>query len=394
MALSKVLWNVSKKAGNYCGLYTKKQCVELSTNIGKELVDLSRKNGGLTNEVLDATVKKFVPHANVKIFNSKKALQEELAKAGNSEQFVELITSGRAAIYFNMQGRAKGIYIPRVETDTEISNFVHELEHYLYSEHTPKHKAIMSGAQSLTRMSEKLKSLFKKSSNDVGKHNSGSHLFTEKDLQGDILNLFGIQHLEATGKLKGVGATSDDINKLLEGENFVGLTSPARRKAYIRAITRHNIHPKKKDQWANLQIVKATIDDEVRAYKVSDEVLRYASGSSDATWQGVMSEILSQTSKVLDDEIDLAWDVMKKRIGKPKIKTGLPTTSFVGEKYKDPLAAFLQSAFNQSTEYGEPILLSNLKDSNRKRIAVKVTELTPVKIKQVDCGVFAKKKSE
>ena len=38
MAIPKVLWNVARKAGNYCGLYTKKQCVELSTSIGKELI--------------------------------------------------------------------------------------------------------------------------------------------------------------------------------------------------------------------------------------------------------------------------------------------------------------------------------------------------------------------
>lgn len=394
MAIPKVLWNVARKAGNYCGLYTKKQCVELSTSIGKELIDLKRRNGGLTDEVLDATVKKFVPHVNVKIFNSEKALQKELTRVGETEEFVNSISSGRAALYFNMQGKAKGIYIPKVETDKEISNFVHEFEHYLYNEHTPKRKSVLTFVQSVNRMNEKFKSLFKTSVNEMSKPKVKDTLLAQKDLQADIVDLFGIQHLEATGKLKGVGANSDDIVKLLEGENFTGLTSSARRKAYIRAITRAQSHPKMKDQWAQLQIIKTTIDDEVRAYKVSDEVLRYASGSSDVTWQGLMSEILSQTSKVLDDEIELAWDVMKKGSGKANIRTGLPTTSFVGERFKDPLTAFLQSSFGNATVHGEPILLSKLKDPNRKRIAVKVTELPPRQIKQVDGGLFAKLKNK
>jgi len=394
MAIPKVLWNVARKAGNYCGLYTKKQCVELSTSIGKELIDLKRRNGGLTDEVLDATVKKFAPHVNVKIFNSEKALQKELTRVGETEEFVNSISSGRAALYFNMQGKAKGIYIPKVETDTEISNFVHEFEHYLYNEHTPKRKSVLTFVQAVNRMNEKLKSLFKTSVNDVSKPKVKDTLLAQKDLQGDILDLFGIQHLEATGKLKGVGANSDDIVKLLEGENFTGLTSSARRKAYIRAITRAQSNPKMKDQWAQLQIIKTTIDDEVRAYKVSDEVLRYASGSSDVTWQGMMSEILSQTSEVLDDEIELAWDVMKKGSGKANIKTGLPTTSFVGERFKDPLTSFLQASFDNAAVYGEPILLSKLKDPNRKRIAVKITELPPRQIRQVDGGLFAKSKNK
>jgi len=394
MAIPKVLWNVARKAGNYCGLYTKKQCVELSTSIGKELIDLKRRNGGLTDEVLDATVKKFVPHVNVKIFNSEKALQKELTRVGETEEFVNSISSGRAALYFNMQGKAKGIYIPKVETDTEISNFVHEFEHYLYNEHTPKRKSVLTFVQSVNRMNEKFKSLFKTSVNEMSKPKVKDTLLAQKDLQADIVDLFGIQHLEATGKLKGVGANSDDIVKLLEGENFTGLTSSARRKAYIRAITRAQSNPKMKDQWAQLQIIKTTIDDEVRAYKVSDEVLRYASGSSDVTWQGMMSEILSQTSEVLDDEIELAWDVMKKGSGKANIKTGLPTTSFVGERFKDPLTSFLQASFDNAAVYGEPILLSKLKDPNRKRIAVKITELPPRQIRQVDGGLFAKSKNK
>ena len=390
MAIPKVLWTVAKKAGNYYGLYTKKQCVDISINIGKELVDLSKANGGLTDDIIATTVKKHVPNVNVQIYNSEKALQKELIRIGESEEFVNSISSGRAALYFNMQGKAKGIYIPKIESDKEISNFVHEFEHYLYNEHTPKRKAILTSCQSFVRMNEKLKSLFKKSAKEVTARKTKDHIVCEKDLQANIVDLFGIQHLEATGKLKGVGANSDDIVKLLEGENFTGLTSPARRKAYIRAITRAQSHPKMKNQWAQLQLMKTTIDDEVRAYKVSDEVLRYASGSSDVTWQGLMSDILSQTSKVLDDEIDLAWDVMKKGSGKANIKTGLPTTSFVGERFKDPLTAFLQSSFDNATVYGEPILLSKLNDPNRKRIAVKVTELPPMKIKKADAGLFAK----
>ena len=44
---------------NKLGLYSKRQCVDIATNIGKELVDLSSSGAELTTDLFQKTIKKY-----------------------------------------------------------------------------------------------------------------------------------------------------------------------------------------------------------------------------------------------------------------------------------------------------------------------------------------------
>ena len=50
---------------NKLGLYSKRQCVDIATNIGKELVDLSSSGAELTTDLFQKTIKKYGKKINV-----------------------------------------------------------------------------------------------------------------------------------------------------------------------------------------------------------------------------------------------------------------------------------------------------------------------------------------
>ena len=398
MGISKLMLSFAQKARNSVGLYTKKQSVNASINIGKELVDLSKKETPMTKEVIQSVIKKHVPKAKVNIITDKDEFAKVLRNAGENPEAVDAASSGTAALYFNFQGKAKGIFIPKLQTPNEMANFAHEFEHYMYNEHTPKRKLLLNTVQKISNIIERYKPKAKQT-----KPKEYKQITTEFDLQRNLSEFFGIKDLTLCGNLKGVKPTHEGVTELLQGENFLGLTNDKRVNAYIRAITRNQMHPKDRKSLSKLLISKTTIDDEARAYSVSDTVRRYATGRTSITTDGLISDIYKRTSAVLKDEIKLAFKNLRKhkpqKIENPtgvngEFKTGLPTNSYCGEKYIDPLSAFLQQT---TVEYGETIRLGDLvaqKLQNAKKIKVSKTELEPYKPKVVDCGVFKKGKIE
>ena len=59
---------------NKLGLYSKRQCVDIATNIGKELVDLSSSGAELTTDLFQKTIKKYGKKINVKNIVIKKII--------------------------------------------------------------------------------------------------------------------------------------------------------------------------------------------------------------------------------------------------------------------------------------------------------------------------------
>jgi len=366
MGISKIVRFALTKVGNHVGYYSKRQSVEAATNIGKELVDRLRTSTELTQDVIQSTIRRHVPHANVNIITDKNAFKDLLVKAGENPDALETAASGSAAMYFNMMGKAKGIYIPRIQTTGDISNFAHEFEHYMYNEHTPKRKILVTSVQKIGNMVEKIK--------PPKNEPAYEHISLEASVQKDLMELFGIQHLGFTGGLQGVKATPESVTALLNGKNFAGLTTEQRINAYIRAITRSHINPKNKDSVGKIFTTKTVLDDEARAYGVSDAVERYASGSDNITWQGLTADIYRRTSNVLNDEIKVGL----RHTGKTQkvVQTGLPTTSYCGERYENPLLAFIRRSFG-AADYGEPIVIEK-----------GATTLKPYKPKTVRAGLF------
>lgn len=336
MGITKILLSAIHRTRHPFGLYSKKQAVTKSINIGKELVDATKQQVPITTDFIQTVIKKHVPEAKVKIIQEQDEFRHILEAGGTNADAVADATRGCKALYFNFRGTTKGIYIPDLKTSEDMSNFAHEFEHYMYNEHTPKRKALLSFIKQFAK-------------NKPVKTNT-KHIKNEHNLEVSLRNLFGVQDLTLTGGLKGVKPTKEGVDELLKGDNFTGLTDEKRINAYIRTITRHHMHPKNKDSLAKLLLTKTQLDDEARAYKVSDIVSRYASGSDDITWQGLVSDIYSRTSPILKQDILKTIEYIG--TSKPKkladgmivlphrIKTGLPSTSYSGEKAADPFLCF------------------------------------------------------
>lgn len=330
MFISKMARFVATKTINPLGFYTKQQSVDAAINIGKELVDLSKSGKPITKELIQSTIKKQVPKANVRIVTDKNEFKQLLETAGESFEAIDSAAADYGAVYFNM-GKTKGIFDPSLNCSNPnskaIPTFAHEFEHYMYNEHTPKQSMIMKMVQKIASKKEKVKP-----STPIEKFETYEHIALESDIQMDLIKYFGIENLIKTRGLKGVEPTAEGVTKLLKGKNFTGLTDDKRVDAYIRAITRRHINPKNKDSFVDLVTVKNTLDDEVRAYAVGDAVKRYMTDSENITGQGLVSEIYKRTSKVLKKEILKYLEYIgdnKTKVAK-EVRTGLPTSAYVG----------------------------------------------------------------
>ena len=345
MGLSKIARTIATKAGNRLGFYSKKQSVDISINIGKELVDLSRAGKQINKELVQSTIKKYAPNVKVNIITDKDELRQLLKNAGENVEKLEAAANGYAALSFSFGKGAKGIFVPSLGTESGISHFAHEFEHYMYNEHTPKRNLAIKTVRKMAKLEEK----FKKAK-PANKPETYNQISLENKIQRSLREYFGINDLSVTGGLKGVEPTAEGVTELLKGKNFTGLTSDKRVDAYIRTITRHHVNPKNKTSFADLLLSKTTLDDEARAYGVSDAVNRYISGKNEITWEGLTSEIYKRASKVLKGDMAKSLETLgntnKTEVTK-EIKTGLPKTSYTGKKARDILHSALGKAFGK-----------------------------------------------
>ena len=326
-----MLSKLSTNIGNKLGLYSKQQCIDIATNIGKELVDLSCSGAELTKDVFQNTIKKHGKKVNVEnIITSKSELQELLTSVGYTKEEVHNLTNGSAASTFKL-GRngetVNGIYIPRITKPEDISAFAHEVEHYIYDNNTPMMKALEKLCDFIEFISNKFK---------IKSDESLSHIYLQKNIQDKLRDMFGIRELTLQeGKFKGIEPTQEGLSQLLASEDFIGLTNNTRINAYLRTILRSEVNPKSRPKILDMLMLKNCLDDEARAYRVSDNINRYLSKSSYTSHEGLITNIYQRASNLLKTEI---WYAIKNKIiCKPKInETGMPTKAYIG---KDPQAA-------------------------------------------------------
>lgn len=322
MAISKILLSALQHVKHPYGLYTKKQAVQKSITIGKELVDAAKQETPITKDLIYKVIKKHVPEADVKIIQEREEFHNILKAAGENPSEIEKALTNYIAVHFNLRGKYKGIYIPNLKTPEDMSNLAHEIEHYLYNSHTPKRKTFLY----IIRMMRKFK---------PHKTNT-AQLKNKNTLENTLRKLFGVPYLKSPDCLKGVKPTRESVDEFLKGNNFTGLTDKKRVNAYIRTVIRHFLPPDARFSPKRLAIIKNTLDDETRAYKVSDIVSRYATGSSDITWQGFVSDIYSRTCNILKLEISNAIKYKLNKKFNPncryKYQSGLPATSYCGPK--------------------------------------------------------------
>ena len=319
MKLNQFIYKAGKIANDYCGYYTKRQCVRISANIGKELVDLKRSGKEITIGLLNSVAKKHVPKADVEIITDSKVFEQIAIDSGYTEEIVKKMLENIGGVHFNFLA-GKGIYMPNISREKDLASFAHEFEHYMHNEHTFIRKKI-------NQVNEKRRANKAKSGQKKPDDYDKGFLGVKKTFEKHLRNFFGVNELVKKHGYDGLSSRNCDITKFLAGENYKSLTSEKRIDAYIRAISRSLMHPSDEDSFANLLLMQSRIKDESRAYKVSDIVTRYIYGRRSVSRDGFISNIYSRAVKVLKKEL---WLSLKNLFDENiKIrKTGLPINSY------------------------------------------------------------------
>ena len=283
--VSQTVW----KAANKVGLYSKKQSVELATSIGKELVDISRGGGEITKDLVQTTLKKYVPRANVKIITDENSFIDDLTPLIRNPE--EMLNSKASGMYYNIHNVIHGIYTKNISSLKDISILAHEIEHYLYNRHTIKRSTYKKYQQIKFLLSYHIKPFRIKLRNK----------YSGENIQDTVRKYFRLNELKKDGKLTKTASDSKSINELLCGEK-----SEEMIKSDLQKIIQKYIDPAKKRFLKKSLRVKTSIDDEIRAYSVSDRVYRYATNSQSATRSGAVVEIYKKVSEILNNNINFA----------------------------------------------------------------------------------------
>lgn len=276
---------VAKYCGRHLGLYTKKEMVRVAENIGKELVDVQKQNMQFSKEIVETTVKKHAPKVKLNLKTSRLEVEQDLIKhgipAGEAKKLASLFDDAAGCHYCHTggDGKCNGIFAPL--DDDLPACFAHEFEHQLFQDN----------------------SFFFKIFPWLKKCRTGSEL----SIQRNIVNAIELPASEDMfSGLQELKPGKDNLITFLQ--NFDRLETPTRIKAFFRGLCRNVIHPQNKGSFKDLLSSRQIIQDEARAYGISDRILRYATGETNTpmTHSGVFSEFLNYTDEIMKQEQKVA----------------------------------------------------------------------------------------
>lgn len=321
MRVNNLIYKSSRFLNDKIGLYSRKQCVRISTELGKDLVDFKNKGGEITKDVLQNFLKRHVPKANVEIITTAQEYEQKLLNIGYTPEVIKKIKQGMSAQYFNHLG-SRGIYIPELDKKNTISNFAHEVEHFMSHEHFLPTKILLKIRDKILAPEPgQPKEII-----DLAKYNKSSNN-KKKNLETFLSDFFDLNEIKNHSYYNKKELNSKNLYDVFANDHYEGLTSKKRVEAYIRAIIRNVVHPTEEDAFIKLTSVKRVISEEYRAYQVSDLVTKYSRGNNNMTAAGLRSHIYKITSKILKKERRLAFINSFKDT--PIKKTGLPTKAFI-----------------------------------------------------------------
>lgn len=342
MNVGKTLYNIYTYPINRIGLLTKKNCVDIATNVGCRLSDIEKSGKVLTPEIISNVIKKEAPHIKLpNIVTTREQAVELSVKNGCPKEIAELsfdeTVNSKCIAWYSPQ--YKGFYVPQVGQNTtnwrEMPSEIiaHELEHYLYRSLNPALNLRSLFSKFLNKMDKNTISPEEK----FKRHISNPNRNIPYNIQNKLFEYFGTLAHQLDKHPADFKSGDKAVLQLLKSPAFSGLTDVKRIDAYIRSIIRANIHPQN-GQKNILKIIQKLFEDEARAYKVTENVINHADEVDKITPFGVRSYVCKRASEILDKEIQIAKEYKKIRKNKyiPHIKTGLPTNSYVGKhKVKD-----------------------------------------------------------
>lgn len=269
----------AKFCGRHLGLYTKKEMVRVCKNIGRELVDLQKTNTNISTDVVQKTIKKYAPKVNVKICQNRQELKADLLRHGiNEKDATECVSmfddaAGISYRHLGGDGKCKGIFTP---LNKELPGVLaHELEHHLFTSNYFVAKLLPK------------KLLYTHKAMDIQ-----AKLMTNIDLADTLMFRSSIP----------LQSGKDNIVKFLQ--NFDRLETPKRIQAFFRGVCRSVTHPRNKGAFTDTYAARQIIQDEKRAYEITDDIIRYRDGisSKNKTYSGIFSEFLGYTDNIMRKE--------------------------------------------------------------------------------------------
>ncbi len=337
MKVWKTVYNYCTYPINRIGLLTKKNCVDIATNIGCKLYDIEKDGKVITDEILSNVIKQEAPHIKLpNLVTTRKQAIETSIKNGYPKEIAEYTfdnvkQSGAFAYYSPL---FEGIYITKYVPKSgdyryQLFHVIsHEMEHYLYKNYNPK-----------IRLRNLYARIFKKANKnsiptveEFKKYLSNPNKNITYRIQKDFFEYFGTLPNQLDKYPIKCKSGEKAVLKLLQTPFFWGLTNTKRLDAYIRSIIRANIHPHN-GQINILKSCKQVFEDEARAYKVTENVINHSDGVNNITPYGVRSYVFERASKILEREIKIAmiYNKIKKIRHIPSIKTSLPSNSYIGK---------------------------------------------------------------
>ena len=302
-----MLQSIAAKASKKTGIYSNKQCVDTAINIGKDLVDISRNNNNIniTPDLIKQTLKKQAPKVNINIINDIEEFKAIMRHAGMSPEEINRLSKTGLARSFQF-GSHRGIFLTKELGDRIFAITAHEIEHYLHKQHGFGKKVVEPLLKPFYR-------LFKINRKNI------EQILLEHEYESKILKMFG---LARPNNIK-----TNDFKTY--ASYLTGLTGDKRIDAYIRAISRHFIHPKNKGAVKQLKSVKSKFEEESRAYTVSKVVDQYY--KKEPPEKSFIAQLYSRVIGVLENEIKIARKSSLISQQKKTYKTGLPTTAVPDE---------------------------------------------------------------
>ena len=299
------------------GLASKKQCIKMATNTGKELVDLMQSTGrNLTKADIDSVFERTLPKGFApKVLTEREDLIPYFIKQGMSEETARAYANhpniGAATIF---DGSKKSVlFLPLLEDGTtplgrEIALYSHELEHALEGSHRLKMVILRKFSETLRNILKKIKPNYL---DDTGNIAMRFHNF-----EGDI-QLANNTAMDYTPRFLDCNATKEGILQLngMDENKYI---------AQFKDIIRHFADSSSKGS-KNRLTFKTYIEKlklEVSAYKTEGDVQAYASkiGEGQISAATGTSIIYKDTIKLLRKE---KWNYIKNlfrgKLNKPTV---------------------------------------------------------------------------
>ena len=322
------------------GFYTKKGCIRAATAVGKDLLDLSRAGKELTADEIYIAMSRRVPHVKKpNIAFGRDELLAAIKKANYNEleqrYIMKLYFESPSGKYIGgfFDSGIEGIYLNMDFIKSLPEVIAHELEHYIefYSNPLTMIKRFFNKLSPSFRMSKKAYDT------EIAANLNSEHKeeFIQKEIrmrlerimddarlgvQKYIYERFGLGGLIPREVFIKYGFSDEDVIKFLKSDIFTGLSDEKRIDAYLRAILRHYIHPRK-NPW-RYNSLKRTLEREINAYQTTDNVVRYRNKKECLTTYKVRLSLYKRLLSIIDNEKHIA----KSKKGKvPKYRPSLPT---------------------------------------------------------------------